>query len=435
MLASVSKVFTGSAVATLLDQGIISSLDDDICDALPDTWKTGNKMAACRNPHFPETVITWRMLVTHRSSLMPDVPPVSVDGELVLAQYGPANFTHFFSVPAYGNPTCPIDNVQDFYHSILTPDNVTTLVGGGEIDWYNVTIAATGGAWSKSTPGSVWDYSNFAMGYLAALIELKTNQSFASYCNNALFGKLQMSNTAWFREDLPPTTLQAHPQSPTGEDVGFYCFVDYASGQLYSTACDLAKFLSSMLTKGVADKLWSEDVGNLMFSCQEQDASGNAIPTSECLNGISWILFDNSKKEGNNTGFQALRSFVEYDWTGGAIHEGGEYGVDTMILVLPAASVYFAVLNNIAFLDKSGSALILDAISRTRVAMSPPEPVVTSPTMPAVATRPAVAPTAVPLAPAGSSTATSSAPLLVGKAAAAWALASVFTFLISLHST
>jgi CubicO group peptidase (beta-lactamase class C family) len=407
MLASVSKVFTGSAVATLLEQGIISSLDDDICDALPDSWKSGNNLSACRNPHFPETIITWRMLVTHQSSLMRDVPSVTIDGESVLAHYGPANFMYFYG-PAYGNPTCPIDDLQNFFHAILTPDNVTTKVGGGDIDWYNVTLAATDGvgAWSNSTPGSVWEYSNFAVTYLAALIELKTNQSFPSFCHAALFDKLQMSNTARFREDLPPTTLQAHPQSPDEEDVGFYCFLDYASGQLYSTANDLAKFASTMLTKGVADNLWSDDVGNLLFSCQEQDASGNAVPASECSNGISWFLLDNSKKESNDTEYQALQPFAKYDWTGGATHEGVDYGVATRIVVLPAANVYLVVLNNIAFLDKSGPSLILDAIAGTR---------------------PAAAPEAMPSVPTGSATAASSAP-----AATAWVLASIFTSLITL---
>jgi CubicO group peptidase (beta-lactamase class C family) len=433
MLASVSKVFTGSAVATLLEQGFISSLDDDICDALPDTWKTGNNMAACRNPHFPETIITWRMLVTHRSSLMRDVPSVTIEGELVLANYGPANFA-YFSGPAYGNPTCPIDD-NNFYRAMLTPGSVTTMVGGGDIDWYNVTLVATDGvgAWSNSTPGSAWEYSNFAFAYLAPLIEFKTNQSFASYCNDVLFDKLEMSNTAWFREDLPPTTLQAHPQSPTGEDVGFYCFADYASGQLYSTANDLAKFASSMLTKGVADKLWSDDVGNSMFTCQEQDELGNAVSTSECSNGISWFVLDNSKKESNDTEYQALHPFAKYDWTGGATHAGDEYGVATRIVVLPAANVYLVVLNNIAFVDKTGPTLILDAIATAQVAMSPLEPVATSPAMPAVVTGPATTPATVPSVPTGSSTASSSAPL-VRKATTAWFLASVFTFLIVSHS-
>jgi CubicO group peptidase (beta-lactamase class C family) len=429
MLASISKVFTGSIAATLLDQGILFSLDEDICNTLPDSWKTGNNMSACRNPHFPDKAITWRMLVTHRSSLMRDVPPILIYGELVLAHFGPANFTYFLG-PAYGNPTCPIDDLQNFYHAILTPDNVTTMVGGGDIDWYNAILGATDGegAWGNSTPGSVWKYSNFAASYMAALTEFKTNQSFASYCNDLLFHKLHMSNTAWFREDLPPTTLQAHPQSPHGEDVGFFCSADYASRQLYSTANDLAKFASSMLTKGVADNLWSEDVGNLLFSCQEQDALGNDIPASECFNGLSWFVLDNSKKD--DPYYQALGRFAQYDWTGGATHEGDDYGVATRIVILPAANVYLVVLNNN---NKGGPALILDAIALTRAFSSPLEPVIISPTMSAVATGPAAAPGSVSSVPVGSSTVARSASLLVGISATEWVLASIFTFLISVH--
>jgi CubicO group peptidase (beta-lactamase class C family) len=427
MLASVSKVFTGSIVATLLEQGILFSLDDDICKTLPDSWKTGNNMSACRNPHFPDTAITWRMLVTHRSSLMRDIPPILVNGELVFAHFGPTNFTYFLG-PAYGNPTCPIDDLQNFYHAILTPDNVTTMVGGGDIDWYNATLVATddGGAWGNSKPGSVWKYSNFAVTYLATLIEFKTNQSFASYCNDLLFDKLDMSNTAWFREALPPTTLVAHPQSPDGKDVGFFCYADYASGQLYSTANDLAKFASSMLTKGVDDNLWSDDVGNLLFSCQEQDASGNAIPAGGCRNGISWFVLDNSKKEDPE--HLALRPFAQYDWTGGATHDGGDYGVATRIVILPAANVYLVVLSNN---NKDVPALIIDAIALTRAFSSPSDSVIISPTMSVVEKGPAAVPGTVSSVPLGSSTAVSSASLLVRVSATKWVLASIFTLFIS----
>jgi hypothetical protein len=190
-----------------------------------------------------------------------------------------------------------------------------------------------------------------------------------------------------------------------------------------------------MMTKGVADNLWSDDVGSLLFSCQEQDESDNAVPASECYNGISWFVLDNSKKESNDTEYQALRPFVDYDWTGGATHAGDEYGVATRIVILPAANVYLVVLNNIAFVDKTGPSLILDAIATARVAMSPLEPAVTSSTTPAVAKGPATTSATVPSMPTGSSSAAaSSAPLSLKQANTAWLFAFLFTFLITSHS-
>ena len=49
MLASVGKVFVASVIAVLLDQGIISSLDEDICETTSTPWASSN---ACRHPDF-----------------------------------------------------------------------------------------------------------------------------------------------------------------------------------------------------------------------------------------------------------------------------------------------------------------------------------------------------------------------------------------------
>ena len=76
MIASVSKIFAGLSVLLLIDQGYIDSLDDDICDVLPIDWDR----SACRNPNFPNIAVTWRMLLTHRSSLREDIPSSVVVG-------------------------------------------------------------------------------------------------------------------------------------------------------------------------------------------------------------------------------------------------------------------------------------------------------------------------------------------------------------------
>jgi CubicO group peptidase (beta-lactamase class C family) len=73
MLASVSKVFTAAAVLLLIEDGLIGGLNSDICDVIPSTWAK----RACRNPRFPNVPVTWRMLVTHRSSLTEDISDVT----------------------------------------------------------------------------------------------------------------------------------------------------------------------------------------------------------------------------------------------------------------------------------------------------------------------------------------------------------------------
>ena len=99
-IASATKVVVGTAVLLLIDQGYISSLDDDICDVLPEDYE----ISACRNPHSAEVPVTWRMLATHRTSLTPGIPNVnSEDGNEVSPSYGPEG-GYIPDVPAAGNP-------------------------------------------------------------------------------------------------------------------------------------------------------------------------------------------------------------------------------------------------------------------------------------------------------------------------------------------
>lgn len=65
-IASISKNFVGAAMMVLLDRGLID-LDADVNDffgKLPE-----GKRISVRNPHFPDTPITIRMLLNHTSSI------------------------------------------------------------------------------------------------------------------------------------------------------------------------------------------------------------------------------------------------------------------------------------------------------------------------------------------------------------------------------
>ena len=59
LMASVSKLFTGTALMQLQEDGVVD-LDQDINIYLP---------FAVNNPNFPNTMITPRMLMTHSSSI------------------------------------------------------------------------------------------------------------------------------------------------------------------------------------------------------------------------------------------------------------------------------------------------------------------------------------------------------------------------------
>jgi CubicO group peptidase (beta-lactamase class C family)/ribosomal protein L24E len=350
MIASISKVFTSSAVAVLVDQGIID-LDDDICNVLPSSWEN---QSACRNPKYPSQKITWKMISTHRSSFKGNVPGTqNSKGDFVLPGYGPSG-GYLSSEPAAGNPTCPLRDVVGFYRDILTDKPTETSVGadmtvkgGGKLDWYKLA-QSKGGLWKEYEPGAQQSYSNFGAGYLAALIELLTGQAFDSFCNEHLFEPLGMTNTAWFREDLPLGTLEAIPveynkNNKSYKDVGHYCFIDYASGELRTSARDLATWSEAMLHKG-APELWSEAIGETVVSCQEEDQNGNQV--SNCEFALGWVHLNNGMKSKSSTESWLRNSFKQYDWTQGIMHDGAEAGSQTQLLVLPNAGVYAVVLTN-----------------------------------------------------------------------------------------
>jgi CubicO group peptidase (beta-lactamase class C family) len=212
-------------------------------------------------------------------------------------------------------------------------------------------------------------YSNFAVGYIAALIEWATEgQTFPDFTRQHIFEPLGMDHTAWFRRDLPSGTVEAVPVETANrrgtrfQDIGHYCFIDYASGSLRSTASDLSKFLQSMLNYGVPD-LWlsppsnglannstintnsssSSVLGQESLNCLEKDQNGQPVKASNCEFGANWILLSNAQKKGAE---EWLEPFSHYDWTDGAHHDGAEAGSQTQILVLPRAGVYAAVLTN-----------------------------------------------------------------------------------------
>ncbi len=62
LMASISKTVTATALMQLYDQGLFD-LDDDVNNFLP---------FSLRNPNFPDIPITFRMILSHRSSLASD---------------------------------------------------------------------------------------------------------------------------------------------------------------------------------------------------------------------------------------------------------------------------------------------------------------------------------------------------------------------------
>lgn len=212
-LASVSKPFVGVALLQLWENGEFD-LDDDINSYLPSTLQI-------RNPHWPDKAITFRMVMTHTSSLGID--------QMLLEPYW----------------VCGTDSpipLGSFLTDFLTP-------GGAH---YSVAHFET------YAPGEGYRYSNVNAALAAYLLEAITGTPFDQYCEDSIFTPLGMNNTSWTLAGSNPDNL-AMPcywdTDPEGLDsmwfaVGHCGRVDYPAHRLRSSANDLSRFLRAMLGRG-----------------------------------------------------------------------------------------------------------------------------------------------------------------------------------------
>ena len=201
-LASISKTIMVTALMQLYEKGYFQ-LDDSINAYLP---------FPVRNPTHPEVTITFKMLLTHTSSIQD-------------------NWAIMNSVYLPGDPIIPLGT---FLYKYLTP---------GE-EYY---IASKN--FYTHTPGTYSYYSNIGSALAGYLVEVLAGIPFNEYCKDSVFIPLKMSHTAWFLRNLD-TNLVAHPYSNSFHDYGLNGYPDYPDGLLRTTLSSLTKFLSMNMQGG-----------------------------------------------------------------------------------------------------------------------------------------------------------------------------------------
>ena len=206
MLASISKTFVATALLQLAEKSAsgLAVLDQDIgaSGALPFT---------VRNPHFPSVPITYRMLLTHTSSL--------IDGAY------------------FQNQDWPLGD---------SPTSLATFLSDYVADPAN---------WSDHAPGTEYAYSNSGASLVGLIVERMAKKDLQQYSTDAIFGPLAMHESSWFLAGLDPThiampyTLEGGSYRATGQ----YGFPDYPDGQLRTSAAQLARFLVMLAGDGSVD--------------------------------------------------------------------------------------------------------------------------------------------------------------------------------------
>jgi CubicO group peptidase (beta-lactamase class C family) len=238
-IASISKAFTALGLMKLYDRKLFK-LDDDISNYL------GFKI---ENPNYPNIPITFRMLLSHTSSLQ--------DGTGYDA----------FLESTY-NQT-PIPNIN----SILTPTGAS----------YSIDM------WLHNEPGTFFTYCNLNFGLIGTLIEKISNQRFDIYMKNEILRPLGITAT-YNLDDLPnienlgtiyrsennawkPNKDDFKGLKSTITDLSNYILGNNAvffapQGGLRASASDIGKFLKFLKSDGKTTKILSAKSIQLMKTNQ-----------------------------------------------------------------------------------------------------------------------------------------------------------------------
>jgi CubicO group peptidase (beta-lactamase class C family) len=281
MLASVSKIFTGIAVMQLVDEGLIS-LDDEINNYLP---------FQVYIPNFTSVAITFRMLLTHTSSIR--------DGNAMDNYY---NYN--------GDPTIMLADCMERYFSVTGSD-------------YHPT-----GNFLNAQPGTVYEYSNMATALSGYLVEVIKGMPFNEYCNENIFNRLCMDNTRWFLSEFQNLDDLASPHeffTSQYHTIDHYGFADYPNGLLRSNVTDLANMMITLLQEGSFNNEMFIDSGVLsqMFTHQ--------VAILDPYQGLQFYSENFNTSSGNVT-----------MWG----HNGGELGIGTDLFLDLENNIGIAVLGN-----------------------------------------------------------------------------------------
>jgi len=228
-IASTSKILVAVAVLQQMEKGKLS-LDDDIDKYLP---------FPVRNPRWPDVPITWRMLLTHTSSI-DDMDQVSDDARCVYGKDAPETFEDYVKNRFEMNGR--------YYASNL----------------YRI-----------GKPGSERIYTNDGIALAAFALENIVHESFARYVQQAILAPLKMNGTGYFLAPLPAdrltvgyvterkpdgtfahillrTFLEHKPPSGTVAD-NQISYSDYPVEGIHTTATDYARLMMMFQNRGILD--------------------------------------------------------------------------------------------------------------------------------------------------------------------------------------
>jgi CubicO group peptidase (beta-lactamase class C family) len=277
-VASISKTLTASALMQLVEAGQLG-LDQDINPLL----SSGTGWEAL-NPAFPRAPITPRMLLSHTSGIVDtnDIWSYAVWGE---------------------DSPLPLDTFERGF-----------LVPGGA--YYRPAH------WSRShAPGTFYEYSNEGIALAGDLVQRVSGNNLQDYSEAHIFEPLGMAHSSWFLAGLDLSTVAVQYQvDAKGNFVaeGYEGYPDFPSGQLRTSANELARFLAAFAQGGElgSQRILQASTVKEMETLQPSSAEG-----------LSWEFFT----------FGGTQTFG---------HSGADTGTSADMYFDPATGAGFVLLTN-----------------------------------------------------------------------------------------
>lgn len=292
-IASLSKSITAAALMQLWEKKLFQ-LDDPVNNYLP---------FAVTNPYFPKKQITFRMLLTHSSSLYTNYD-IGSDKFDFNSEYYP--------------------KLGKFLFDILNPKG----------SYYIDSLC-----FHNYEPGTRWNYSGAGYALIGYLVEVISKTSFEEYCNQNIFIPLGMKHTSWHFSGVD-TNIVSRPYHWSDEkngyvDCGLYESPTYPEGQLKTSILDFSKFLWMNMNGGLFDSVMilHDSTVKLMHSNQMIVSDSNYLNASY---GFGWghIKINNVDRWGHHGRDIGISTEMMYEPdanTGIVIFVNGEDDASTLI--------------------------------------------------------------------------------------------------------
>jgi CubicO group peptidase (beta-lactamase class C family) len=243
LASSISKLVVSVAVMQQVELGNVD-LDADISKYLG---------FLVRNPKYPESIITPRLLMQHGSSL---------------------------SNPGYG------ETVDEFFIG-YDPDSTIALHPLIEEILTEGHDNYRTGIWQNYRPGTIHKNSNLGMTLLGYMVEKITGEHFNDYSKKHILNPIGMESSSYFYPDLNENNVADLYSGPNGDLLEPFTLFYYPAGMLRTSIKDWSKFILTILNGGTINDVQILQANSVQTIMNVSEPQGNRLAYNSKI-GLIW---------------------------------------------------------------------------------------------------------------------------------------------------